>query len=170
MIYAVPFGIALLVSGLASYQWGGKTERHTTILLSIVWVGTVCANLSLGVPSVYTPLLYAIMDLLALRWLVRHQTLNWQWIIAGLFTVMLLNHAIYVVGVSLGLFSYQGSFYQHILAISGYLQIVSIWFAIWKGRSSADTIFARWYSGADWVSSWSLVCGAENEGPERDFR
>lgn len=170
MIYAVPFGIALLIGGIASHRWGGATERHTMLLLSIVWMGTLFTNFFLGIPSAYAPLIYAVMDILALRWLFRYQSENWQWIVAALFTVMLLSHAVYVSGITLGAVSYQGRFYQHILAIAGYLQIVSVGFAIWERQSDARTVFTRWYFGDDWVSGGSVLRRAKNESSKRGVR
>lgn len=151
MIWAVLFATALGIGWGAAYRFGGRAEQDTIFVLTFVWLGTVGANLATDFSSPYY--FYAPLDVAAIYWLYKIQEKNWQWIVAGLFTVMLLTHILFWSSVG-GLFDVSPRAYQDTLAVSGYLQILSVVLASgqrWRaGRGTVGNI-GRWALANNWV-------------------
>lgn len=158
MIYAATFAIAMLTGWAVAIHWGGRAERETMCLLSLVWLGTVAANIATGDPS--PVVFYAALDIAGIIWLAAHQRRNWQWIPAGLFAVMMLTHFIYWSGTGAGVIINHGRPYQDILAALAYLQIFVVGGMSYeraRQRAGAYTIMADWAFSTDWVLRFRLA-------------
>lgn len=158
MIYAAMFAAALCFGWFAAFRWGGRAERESVCLLSCVWLATVLSNLMSGYAS--PAIVYAMIDGYAMWFLYYHQRRNWQWLLQGLFTVMMTVHLVHLVGVEVGLSVSSGRPYQDFLAFLGYAQIASLSWASWQRRSVRDgrgNHLAVWAFGNDWVPSRSVV-------------
>jgi len=155
MIYAVIFGCAVTAGWVLAVKLGGAAERETMCLLTCMWVATIVANMASGEPAPYG--WYSLIDTGGITWLFAHQRRNWQWIPAGIFAVMLLTHFVFWTATQAGDIAYRGRPYQDILAVLGYLQILSVGFASyerqraragrlsWLGhRLMASDLLPRW--------------------------
>jgi len=162
VIYAVFFGLAILggwvisARHVESNSWRaamtvlrhGNSELRTMCILTAVWIATVFINWWTGDPY---PISYYIgFDVAAIVWLLWNQTKDWQWIIAALFTAMLLTHLTFIVGVSLHLLPEHHRPAQDILAVLGYAQIFSVGTMALQRRSHVGAA-GGWGFGTDWV-------------------
>lgn len=151
MIWAVMFACAISFGWAFAWFLGGKTERETMLLLTATWLGTLLANLATGFNSPFY--FYACLDVAAVYWLYQHQRENWQWVVAGLFSAMLLSHIIFWSSAG-GLFNVSPRSYQDTLAVLGYLQIISVVLASgqkWRARRGAIGNIGRWALSNHWV-------------------
>lgn len=151
MMYAALFGFALAAGWAASIHSGGRAESETMCLLSMVWGGTLVANLVTGSPSPFV--YYAFLDVAAVIWLLVHQRKNWQWIPGLIFAGMMMMHTVFWFNSTGGLSAYP-RLYQDILAGLGYLQIMSVGWAIYERiqrRSGKVSGFGHWGLSDNWV-------------------
>ena len=162
MIYAFAFSLAIMAGWVVSARhvkepgWRsaisvirrGNAELRTMCILTAVWVGTITVNLWTSAP--YPIAYYVSFDIAAVAWLLWNQTKNWQWIPTALFAVMLLTHLMFIIGVSFQLIPNQSRPSQDILAVLGYLQILSVGTMAMQRRSNAGS-FVRWGFRTDWV-------------------
>jgi len=120
MIWAVIYGVALAIGWLVSILVRGGTEQKNMCILTASWLGTLFVDYKFGANSTGY---YIGIDAAVLIWLYYEQEKNWQWIIAALFTAMMLTHFVFIAGQILELISNTPRPYKDILAILGYLAI-----------------------------------------------
>lgn len=157
MIYAALFGAAMAAGWAASIYRGGRAERETMCLLTMVWVGTIIANVATGSPAPY--IFYAVLDMFGVAWFLIHQRKNWQWIPCGLFAGMMMTHTLFWTHSAGGGTEYLHRSYQDILALLGYLQIATVGWAIHErvqSRAGRTSGFGSWGLSSDWVLSLRL--------------
>jgi hypothetical protein len=152
MVYLTLFACAIAAGWIASIKMGGTAERETMCLLTCIWLGTVVANQVTHSPAPIP--IYFALDVCAVGWLWFHRRRNWQWLPTGLFAAMILTHFIFWSGTESGVLVYQGRPYQDVLAILGYLQILSTGIASLeraRARRGRLPVVGHWVLSSDWL-------------------